>query len=139
MAQNESNIKIANDTNVPVGILSTVKGISQAINKNYPKNSQKKLPLLPVEGLSTYQCRIVSSLVKRFDNILVKPNLNRSLKCLETLASSKSFLIRSADHQAIAQLLVLLEKLKFTDGHLVFSWFLPVIKEEVGEVYKELN
>jgi hypothetical protein len=111
MSQHESNTKIANDIDVNEGLLTTVKYISQLVRKSYPKNSQKKLPLLPVDGLSIYQCKIVSSLAKRFDNIVVKPNLSRSLQCMETLAGSKSFLIRSADHQAIAQLLVLLESL----------------------------
>lgn len=139
MSQHESYIKIANDINVNVDLLTTVKDISQVISKSYPKNSQKKLSLLPVDRLSTYQYKIVSSLAKRFDNVVVKPNLSRSLQCMETLAGSKDFLIRSADHQAIAQLLVLLEKLKFTDRHLAFSWFLPVKQEKAGEVYKELN
>jgi integrase len=139
MSRHESNTKIRNDIGVSESLLINIRQVSQAISKSYPKTSKKKLPLFPIDGLSAYQEKIISSLAQRFDALPDKPDLSKSLQCMTTLVSSKSFLIRSAEPQTIGNLLKLLDDLKFTDRHLVFSWFLPVKKTKNSQVYMDLD
>jgi integrase len=139
MSRHESNTKIRNDIGVSDSLLENIRHESQAISKSYPKTSKKKLPLFPIDGLSAYQEKIVSSLTQRFDALPDKPDLNKSLQCMATLAGGKNFLIRSAEPQSIAHLLKFLVQLEFSDRHLAFSWFLPVSKTKNDQVYMSLN
>lgn len=139
LSKNESDEKAANDQGLSIEIVKHIRQVCSSISRSYPIKSKTKLPVFPTLGLKPYQIRVINSLCKRYDELLVKPNLHQSLKCMERLSAGKDFMIRSPNHQDIGKLLQLLSALNFTDTHLSFTWFLPVLNQREKTLYLELT